>query len=161
MQKVCTFCKIEKDISNFYFFKSKNVFLPKCKSCWKEYRERNKDRILKYHKEYYRNNKNIILIKTRKYQKKREEHYSALHKLAHSRRNFGGNKYLVLERDNFTCQKCHSNKKMLVVHHIDGMGIGKDYKNNNLNNLVTLCQSCHARIHAIERWNIRNQQKGA
>lgn len=50
----------------------------------------------------------------------------------------------VRERDNYICQQCFKkqNKRQLAVHHIDG-----NKKNNNINNLVSLCQSCHQKIH--------------
>ena len=48
---------------------------------------------------------------------------------------------LVRQRDNFTCQKCN-NKKSLIVHHID-----ENTQNNSLENLVTLCRSCHGKLH--------------
>ena len=40
----------------------------------------------------------------------------------------------------FTCEMC--NKKANIVHHRD-----RDRKNNNLNNLQSLCNSCHISIH--------------
>jgi len=48
---------------------------------------------------------------------------------------------LIKDRDNYKCQVCLY-REYLVVHH-------KDYnKNNNeLNNLITLCRSCHMKIH--------------
>lgn len=49
-------------------------------------------------------------------------------------------KQSILERDNYTCQdpNCKGNHKKLHVHHID-----YNKKNNNPENLVTLCHSCH------------------
>jgi 6-pyruvoyltetrahydropterin/6-carboxytetrahydropterin synthase len=47
----------------------------------------------------------------------------------------------TLERDSFQCVLCgyHEN---LRVHHID-----ENSKNNDDNNLLTLCESCHRRVH--------------
>ena len=42
----------------------------------------------------------------------------------------------IRERDKYTCQLC--GKEGIIVHHID-----YDKKNCNLNNLITLCNSCH------------------
>ena len=39
------------------------------------------------------------------------------------------------------CIKCGSKDK-LVVHHEDC-----DHRNDSLNNLITLCRACHARLH--------------
>lgn len=48
----------------------------------------------------------------------------------------------IRERDNFTCQECnYSEDKLnykLSIHHID-----YDKKNNDPNNLISLCKSCH------------------
>ena len=58
---------------------------------------------------------------------------------------------LVLERDNWTCQKCGANKDeditvTLHCHHIDPV------KNNpiesaDMDNCVTLCKACHNEVH--------------
>lgn len=57
----------------------------------------------------------------------------------------------ILERDNYTCQKCNKNHKELynvhkkdsiIVHHIDF-----NKNNNKENNLICLCRGCHMRIH--------------
>lgn len=55
---------------------------------------------------------------------------------------------IVLERDNFTCQDCgktHHEVK-LDVHHKIPFRVSQD---NSLNNLITLCRSCHMRTEAI------------
>jgi len=48
----------------------------------------------------------------------------------------------IKQRDNLTCQLCGI-KKDLCIHHID-----YDKKNSNSNNLITLCRSCHNKIHS-------------
>ena len=48
----------------------------------------------------------------------------------------------VKERDSFTCVICGENKKALIVHHKD-----KTKLNNDINNLITVCRSCHRKIH--------------
>ena len=62
--------------------------------------------------------------------------------------SFGGNRQNALERDNFTCQHCGATE-YLHVHHIDGAGVTtpKELRNNALDNLLTLCRSCHTRVH--------------
>ena len=66
----------------------------------------------------------------------------------YQRRWYLKNKYdkngiLALERDDFKCQNpgCTS-EKPVVIHHIDW-----NEENNEIENLVTLCRSCHTRIH--------------
>lgn len=61
----------------------------------------------------------------------------------HDKANFDGNKLPTMERDLFTCQLCGFVgygyvDRRLAVHHIDG-----DRKHNSLDNLITLCDSCH------------------
>lgn len=58
---------------------------------------------------------------------------------------FGGNKYKVLERDNYTCQLCE-NTHQLVIHHKDNSG-QCDNPNNEMENLITLCRRCHINLH--------------
>jgi len=47
---------------------------------------------------------------------------------------------LILERDNFTCQKCGKVQKNLDVHHKNPW---RQSKNDDLDNLVSLCRKCH------------------
>jgi hypothetical protein len=50
---------------------------------------------------------------------------------------------VVLERDAYTCQGCgFMSPAWMEVHHADG-----DYKNNSVDNLVTLCPFCHSCFH--------------
>ena len=64
---------------------------------------------------------------------------------------FGGNKKAVLKRDKNRCRMCGA-KKGLCVHHIDGNGsqVPKKKRNNNTENLVVLCRSCHLKVHRNE-----------
>jgi len=47
---------------------------------------------------------------------------------------------LVYKRDNYICQKCGKTNVRLAAHHIVPYYISR---NNDLSNLITLCQSCH------------------
>lgn len=52
---------------------------------------------------------------------------------------------LVLDRDDNTCQGCGSDvQSNAPIHHIVPLGCGGT---NTLRNLITLCESCHGRIH--------------
>lgn len=68
-------------------------------------------------------------------------------------RRFSGNRLKVLKRDNWTCQICGKNfiehNIRFVVHHKDGKGFHKYGKNanNSMNNLISLCNGCHIRMH--------------
>lgn len=58
----------------------------------------------------------------------------------------------IRERDNYICGAC--NQYGQLVHHIDG-----DKNNCNPNNLVTLCKSCHTKLHNNERRKKNNSTK--
>jgi len=45
----------------------------------------------------------------------------------------------VLKRDNYSCQSCGSKKRLHVHHKIKGVQV--------FNNLITLCASCHMKLH--------------
>lgn len=47
------------------------------------------------------------------------------------------------------CEKCGTDKK-LEIHHID-----RDWSNNDLSNLKTLCRTCHAKQHHAEGYRIQ------
>lgn len=69
--------------------------------------------------------------------------------------HFSGNRHEVLNRDGFRCRHC-GKQTSLVVHHVDGTGRGTPVqsKNNHPSNLLTLCRSCHARVHQSEnQWS--------
>jgi hypothetical protein len=58
---------------------------------------------------------------------------------------YDGNYLKVLERDNYKCQACYR-QSYLRVHHKDG-----NQKNNDMDNLITLCQSCHRIVHLMRK----------
>lgn len=68
-------------------------------------------------------------------------------------RNWSAQRRLALIRDNHSCQVCHqkmtkANKHLIDVHHITPYRQfnGNYLKANNLNNLITLCRSCHKKV---------------
>lgn len=67
----------------------------------------------------------------------------------------------VRQRDNYQCQLCHKTERKLPVHHID-----YNKRNNNSDNLISLCRSCHSKtnerrefwkqyLKAINHWRAR------
>lgn len=56
-------------------------------------------------------------------------------------KNYQQTRLSALERDSYTCQDCGS-KERLEVHHIVPF---RDTMDNSLNNLKTLCKSCHVK----------------
>lgn len=102
-------------------------------------------------RERYSNNKEKMREQSKLY---REKNPNA-NKKAWENHQFGGNKQLVLQRDNFECQDCGMIQEkhivlfntQLIVHHIDGKGRRSEEKNNDIDNLITLCVRCHAKLH--------------
>jgi len=56
----------------------------------------------------------------------------------------------TLTRDEHRCTACGSTQR-LVVHHRDGKGRGCKKPNHSLDNLETLCNSCHNKWHSSKR----------
>jgi hypothetical protein len=74
-------------------------------------------------------------------------------KLERDKYRFGNMRNFVLKRDGYKCIQCGMSneehlklwKKDLTIDHIDGNGSTSKVKNNDLDNLQTLCLRCHAR----------------
>ena len=98
--------------------------------------------------------RNTVLERNRKYKEslsdeKRKESY----KRDNYKRWFDRNREKAVERDGLKCVICgitreeHKEKYNcdLHVHHIDkkGRGVDRENRNNKMENLMTLCASCH------------------
>lgn len=61
----------------------------------------------------------------------------------------------TLKRDYYTCKVCGATKQdskvKIVVHHII---IYKVSKSHDLENLITLCRTCHYRVHRLAGWAV-------
>lgn len=102
-----------------------------------------------YQKEYKKNPEKKEIVKKGQrdwYLRQDKEKY----RLYREEKNFSGKRKEVLERDNFSCTECGSGVN-LVVHHKDFNGRGRKVVNNGLDNLTTVCRSCHVKIHT-PRW---------
>lgn len=72
---------------------------------------------------------------------------------------FGGNRELVIQRDNEMCVTCgmtrieHKEKYNadITVDHIDGTGRNDLPTNNDMDNLQTLCLPCHGRKDTVRK----------
>jgi len=53
----------------------------------------------------------------------------------------------IYKRDSFSCQMCTSHRK-IHAHHLDGWGDFKE-RRYDLDNGITLCQTCHNRFHSV------------
>jgi 5-methylcytosine-specific restriction endonuclease McrA len=136
MTKVCIDCRQVKDIILFWRNKkSPDGRLNSCRSC---------------RLEYQRSRKEINNERARLYRKTHPDarSISAMHK-----KRFGGLRDNVLARDNYSCKRCGMTDKEhmakwnrhITVDHIDGLGRNVQDPNNNIDNLQTLCLSCHGR----------------
>ena len=56
----------------------------------------------------------------------------------------------IYQRDNYECQLCGEHGGRLHAHHIISAGVCKDSLSNK--NLITLCQSCHTKVHGKLKW---------
>lgn len=63
-------------------------------------------------------------------------------------KNYGGNYYEVIKRDNYSCKSCGAwyEDKRLNVHHIFG-NIPHIKQSRDKSSLITLCVSCHRKEH--------------
>lgn len=78
--KICKTCKLEKPLNREYFRLSKrhkDGFNSECKECSKkkskEYRDKNRDKILEYQREYYKNNPEQARQSRKKYRENNKE----------------------------------------------------------------------------------------
>lgn len=108
----------------------------------KEYREQKLARSRKWKRD---NPEKIKAYSVRNYKEKREKLLRQKNEFNH-----GGNYWAVLERDNFTCQRC-GRHPVYLVHHT-GESHAKDKQ-------VTLCKGCHSAIHksrkVLERYSLQ------
>lgn len=68
----------------------------------------------------------------------------------------------IIERDGEQCQHCGMSREEhktkygcdITVDHIDGNGknLPRSQQNDNFDNLITLCLSCHGRKDSLRRW---------
>ena len=108
-----------------------------------------------YTSQWAKNNKEKCRAATAKYRrnnlKKCRERARLSQIKFHNESKFGGLRNKILERDKYQCVKCEKpvcKPCQAHVHHKDG-----DKSNNIIDNLETLCSSCHARHHT----NCRNR----
>ena len=74
MEKKCTKCGEVKSLDEFYNSKGgKDGRSTWCKSCFKEYRIKNKYKTIAYHKKYYKYNREDKLKKCKEYREKNKE----------------------------------------------------------------------------------------
>lgn len=100
------------------------------------------------------NNRDKVLEYKRKSNRIRADKMKVYNSVYKDQLRFSGNRLRALARDDFTCQNCgyiapkdNTNRKYdVVVHHKDFSGRAKR-PNNRMNNLQTLCRTCHIKLH--------------
>jgi hypothetical protein len=110
----------------------------------------NIERERKRSKGWYKNHQKSEIEKNKEYRKQKKE----LFNWYHNKDRFNRVKDIILEIDKNHCQLCNTDKK-LCIHHIDGSGHSskKEFINNDIKNLITLCNSCHHKLHWWQRKN--------
>jgi len=105
----------------------------------------------------------------KKYKKNYMKWYRKFHVLksigAMHKKRFGGLRRQVLKRDRYCCQICGmTNKQHLItwgreitIDHINGRGRYSDKPDNSMNNLWTLCLSCHGKRDSLRYWLSRGK----
>jgi len=174
MNKKCPTCKQIKSVNDFYIDKSKFDNLAyDCKECKKtrsnKWHYNNLDRAKKRAKLQYLKNPESIKRRTKEWKKDNPEKVRINNKIYGDRvkKKYGmctatihrhGLKLAlaVYDRAKRQCEKC-GEKNDLMIHHIDGNGRNKwdkkETMNNNIDNLIVLCRSCHGKIHSRQYWD--------
>ena len=67
-------------------------------------------------------------------------------------------RHMVLERDNWTCQKCGSTKS-LHCHHVEGIR-WEPLESADIDKCITYCKKCHKEAHKIEECGYYDMQCG-
>lgn len=111
------------------------------------FRERKNQKELGYEEKKKEPKSNALRQRQFQAKKKCEEkqHIPYIEDYVNNKR-YGGNYYLVIQRDRFKCSICGSIEN-LCVHHIDGYYENKP-ENNEFNKMITLCRNCHSNVHS-------------
>jgi hypothetical protein len=108
----------------------------------------NIDKFKQKRKEQYRANPELAKAKTKQWRDDNRNKYLEMQNDYHDRVRFSGNKQLVLERDGYKCVTCGASEG-LNVHHKDRTGQLLQ-RNDDIDNLITQCNSCHMVEHHTE-----------
>ena len=113
----------------------------------------NKERERSMNRRWYLIHRDSEILKNKEYREQNRE----LFNWYHNKDRFNGIRDIILKRDQYKCRVCNCNSdKRLSVHHKDGTGYFMRMKlgitsNNDIANLITLCNSCHHILHHYQR----------
>jgi 5-methylcytosine-specific restriction endonuclease McrA len=133
----------------------------------KVYASKNKEKIKEYKDQYYLEHKEELMKKALKWCKDNPEKRKAISKRDNDKRAFlkrrwtekkqYGESITTIGAKCYLCGMGYStdHSRCLAIHHIDGNNgdLGKPL-NNDPDNLIVLCVSCHAKVHS--RWVFKN-----
>ena len=102
-----------------------------------------------YDKKFYQKHKARKNAQSKKWAKENHEKSLAIYRKSKDKTRFGGLRDSVLRRDNYKCVVCKNKKsKSIIIHHRDETENRKKMDaNNTMENLITLCRSCHRSVH--------------
>ena len=106
---------------------------------------KNPDKKRRQAKEWRLSNPERVKENDRRKKENNPELYKQIEQRNHDKTRFSGNKAIALERDGYKCRRCGATDD-LAMHHIDGSG-QTEHPNNELDNLETICDSCHTKHH--------------
>lgn len=111
----------------------------------KKYYQENKEKKKQQAKKWRQENSERVRENDRRKREQNKELYQQINQEYHDKTRFGGNRHFALEADDYKCALCGSTEN-LAVHHRDKSG-NSDNPNNEVTNLITLCSSCHTKVH--------------
>jgi hypothetical protein len=117
----------------------------KDKEYYKKWVSNNKDKVKKIKDRYVENHPDRRKDSWTKYNNEHKEKKAKSNSRWYDSHYFSGRRKLLLEVQPF-CARCGSNKR-LFVHHRDGQGTTSEFQNNEWENLIVLCPSCHTTVH--------------
>lgn len=128
--EVCSECK-----SSNYPYHAKGL----CKPCYRRL----------FHLANLEDQRRKGLIRMKEYYTLHREKILNKEKIRYLESLCDGNALIAFERDGWKCTRCGAlyEQSGLVPHHKDGRGCSSSNPNHDPENLETLCQSCHAKLH--------------
>lgn len=142
-----------KEYRRQYYQRNKDKF-NRSKEYARNYYLKNKDKISEYHREYYRKCYRFKAIRIGKYSghEARKIKAELLGITASQLKLWGENSAIAMKRANRQCELC-GKAEHLVIHHKDNNGMArirrKEKPNNDVDNLMIVCKSCHYKVHNI------------
>jgi hypothetical protein len=160
--KICGRCKIEKEVSEFYYQKTCNRYRTKCKICYKLeckiYKDANKDKTKAYSKNYRSVNAEIIKEKNKIYREENKEEIKIRQKIS-SKKYYDKNTELVKGKSK---KFRENNPNYAYEYRAKNQSYSNDYQKNRRNEdqLFKLNHNVKARLSVfLKKNNITKKNK--